>query len=487
MKFMNLLTDRRAPLMLLATASLLSACGTSVPSSADLTVPASGTTFEAEQASLERAAELSGEQLQPLTVVQPGTLRDAEIIADPAASGGQAVGLYSTGSSVRFTVPAATKAGSYLIRVKALAETYQGNPVVSLRRGGQEVARVEVSSATYTTFTFGKFNIAPGDRLSVVFLNGERTWQRGTLIDELLIDPVTTATTPVAPAPAPVAPAPAPVAPAPAPAPAPTPAPAPAPAPTTGIKLPPAGVVSWDWQIGAGGDSNIVAPAGVKLMDVDGFDTSAAKVAQMNAQGIYTVCYLDVGSYEPGRPDSDQYPSYLKIQQDADWPEEYFLDVNDVFKSNSVLAVILKNRFKMCKDKGFAAIEPDNMQNDENVSGGRISTQQQIDFNGWVADQAHALGLAIFQKNGPDKILLRDRTGKMMVEKFDGILNEVCQQYNECTPLNEYVKRGKLALNVEYTQAVNCTLAKSLGINSIRKDKYLSGGKSSSYKREVCN
>ena len=51
-------------------------------------------------------------------------------------------------------------------------------------------------------------------------------------------------------------------------------------------------------------------------------------------------------------------------------------------------------------DKGFDALEPDNLQNDENVSGGKITTQQQIDFNGWVADQAHAAGLAVFQKNG---------------------------------------------------------------------------------------
>lgn len=485
MKFINPPNFRRTPLMLLVTASLLSACGTSVLSSADPVTPSAEASFQAEQATVERATQFSGDQLQPQTVVQPGTLRDTEIIDDPAASGGKAVGLYSTGSSVRFTVPATTEAGTYLIRVKALAEAYQGNPVVALRRGGVELARVEIKSATYATFTFGKFSIAPGDRLSIVFTNGERTWNRGTLIDELLIDPVTAATAP-APAPAPT-PKPTPVPTPPAPTPTPTPVPVPVPAPTTGIKLPPTGTVSWDWQIGAGSDSNVTVPAGVKLLDVDGFDISAAKVAQLNGQGIYTVCYLDVGSYEPGRPDSAQYPSYLKIQQDPDWPAEYFLDVTDVFKPNSVLAVILKNRFKMCKDKGFAAIEPDNLQNDENVSGGKITTQQQIDFNGWVADQAHAFGLAVFQKNGPDKILLKDRTGKMMVEKFDGILNEECQQYGECAPLAEYVKRGKLALNTEYKSALDCNLSSSLKINTIRKDLNLAGGAMSGYKRESCN
>ena len=220
-------------------------------------------------------------------------------------------------------------------------------------------------------------------------------------------------------------------------------------------------------------------------MDVDGFNISAAKIASLKAQGIYTVCYLDVGSWEPGRPDSDQYPAYLKIFYDSQWAE-WFLDINDVWKPNSVLATILRNRFKMCADKGFDSIEPDNLQNDENVTTGVITTQNQIDFNGWVADNAHAYNLAVFQKNGPDKILLKDKTGKMMVDKFDAILNEECQQYAECAPLAEYVKRGKLALNVEYTQTLNCALSNSIVMNSIKKDLGLTGGNMSGYQRQTC-
>lgn len=256
----------------------------------------------------------------------------------------------------------------------------------------------------------------------------------------------------------------------------------------SGINLPSPGKVGWDWQIGASSDSAIKVASDVKLIDIDGFTASAAKVAELKKQGLYTVCYIDAGSYEPGRPDSARYPSYLKIQQDPDWPAEYFLDVTDVFKPNSVLAGILTDRMKMCRDKGFDALEPDNLQNDENVHGGRITTQQQIDFNGWIADQAHLHGLAVFQKNGPDKILLKDRTGKMMVDKFDGILNEECQQFGECGPLAEYTRRGKLALNVEYRSgaSLNCTLMAQLGVNAIKKDLNLAGATMGGYLRETC-
>jgi uncharacterized repeat protein (TIGR01451 family) len=281
------------------------------------------------------------------------------------------------------------------------------------------------------------------------------------------------------------------------------------PAPGT-INLPPSGKIGWDWQIGAGGDSNVVVPTGAVLMDVDGFNISASKISSLKAQGIYTVCYIDAGSYEDGRPDSSLYPAYLKIYKDTQW-NEWFLDVKDVFRpiqpagtqlvnnqwvdasgkplaglpTAGAFALLLEARFKMCADKGFDALEPDNLQNDENA-GGKVSLQEQIDFNGWVADTAHKYNLAAFQKNGPDKVLLKDKTGKMMVEKFDGILNEECQQFGECGPLAEYVKRGKLALNTEYAGTLDCALSSSLVINSIMKDLNLTGGNMAKYTRKTC-
>jgi hypothetical protein len=261
------------------------------------------------------------------------------------------------------------------------------------------------------------------------------------------------------------------------------------PTPTDSFKRPPSGKVSWDLELGADLGAGFIVPSGVTLLDIDGFGATASLVADLKKKGIYTVCYLNGGSYEPFRPDSAQYPEYLKVQQDPDWPDEYFLDVTDVFKPNSVLAKILRNRIQMCKQKGFDAIDPDNLQNDQNVTDGSITTPQQIDFNGWVADTAHGFGLAAFQKNGPDKVLMKDRTGKMMVEKFDGILNEQCQEYDECTTLEEFSKRGKLTLNVEYRAkvALNCSLFNTLQINSLKKDLYLVGVGAPGYKRETCN
>lgn len=445
--------------VVLLTFALLAGCG-AAPGSTAAPAPLS---FEAENAMLDGTPGR-----ETLSLIPPGGQTNARVIEDAAARGGKAVGLFSTGSAVTFTLPETLATGQYTVQVRARGELYQGAPVLALRHNDQEVGRAELTSATYRISELGSAALQPGDRLSVVFLNdayaGQADQDRNAVVDHLVLNRVRGGRPPA-------------------------PAPSPAPQSPAGLRLPPSGRVAWDWQIGAGSDAGVALPAGVKLVSLDGFDISGAKVAQLNSQGVYTVCYINVGSYEPWRPDAAQYPAYLKIQQDPDWPDESFLDVNDVFRPNSVLATILANRFKMCRDKGFAAIEPDNLQNDENVSGGRVTTQQQIDFNGFIADLAHSYGLAVFQKNGPDKVLLRDRTGKMMVEKFDAILNEECQQYKECGPLAEYVKRGKLALNVEYRagMALDCPLSNSLRINSIKKDLGLKGGNARGYVRQSCS
>ncbi|WP_407542902.1 endo alpha-1,4 polygalactosaminidase (plasmid) [Deinococcus radiomollis] len=496
--------------MMVLSVALLGACSGGQSSESAAPLPSSATSaettvvspllWEAEKASLELPT-------QALTIVDPGHKRGAEIIEDPAASNGQAVSLAETGSSVSFTVPSLVKSGRYVVQVQTRTQDVAAGVSARLtaRINRQAVGQVNVTSSSYAPISLGTFDLAPGDRVSWTLQDADPLDGGAVILDYMLIDlakassapqpavpaPIPTPTPPIttptpAPIPTPTPPIAAPT-PAPAPAPVPAPLPSPVPAPGSGIRLPPSGSVGWDLQLGAGGDSDVKAPTGVKVLDVDGFNISASKVSQLNAQGLYTLCYLDVGSFEPFRPDSGQYPAYLKLQQDPSWPDEYFLDVTDVFKPGSALAAILINRFKMCKEKGFAAIDPDNLQNDENITGGRITTQQQIDFNGWVADQAHAQGLAVFQKNGPDKILLRDRTGKMMVEKFDGILNEQCQQYGECAALSEYTKRGKLALNIEYNTTLDCALSTTLKINSLKRDLGLAGGNMSGYMREACN
>ena len=245
--------------------------------------------------------------------------------------------------------------------------------------------------------------------------------------------------------------------------------------------------IRWDWQIGASSDAAIIPPAGSQMIDVDGFNVSAQKVAALHAAGLKVVCYLDVGSYETGRPDSADYPAALKLSEDPDWPGEWFLDVRDVFKSGSVLAGILNKRFQMCKDKGFDAVEPDNLDNwDANRS--LLTEQDQVDFDGWVADRVHALGISVALKNCPELVTRLDRTGQRLVDKFDFELDEQCQEYSECDSFTEFSKAGKAIFDVEYKAnlTLNCSQFSSLSINPLKKDLDLVGAGDSGYLRQTC-
>jgi hypothetical protein len=245
--------------------------------------------------------------------------------------------------------------------------------------------------------------------------------------------------------------------------------------------------ISWDWQIGASSDAAIVPPAGSQMIDVDGFNVSAQKVAALHAAGLKVVCYLDVGSYETGRPDSADYPAALRLSEDPDWPGEWFLDIRDVFKSGSVLAGILNKRFQMCKDKGFDAVEPDNLDNwDANRS--LLTEQDQVDFDGWVADRVHALGISVALKNCPELVTRLDRTGQRLVDKFDFELDEQCQEYSECDSFTEFSKAGKAIFDVEYKAnlTLNCSQFGSLSINALKKDLDLVGAGDSGYLRQTC-
>ena len=165
--------------------------------------------------------------------------------------------------------------------------------------------------------------------------------------------------------------------------------------------------LTWYWQLQ--GTINNGEP--VSAYDIDGFDNSASEVAALHGQGKHVVCYVDVGTYEPGRPDSGKFPASAEGADVEGWPGEKWLDVRQL----GVLEPIMTARLRMCREKGFDAVEPDNMDGYENGTGFPITAQQQLAYDEWVAGEAHALGMAVFQKNdgGRRRSLCRTSMGPL--------------------------------------------------------------------------
>ncbi|HEX8967049.1 MAG TPA: endo alpha-1,4 polygalactosaminidase, partial [Chloroflexota bacterium] len=192
----------------------------------------------------------------------------------------------------------------------------------------------------------------------------------------------------------------------------------------------PALVTPWQWEIDHPidvtnpKDMGLTDPNGNLLnfptpvvYDIDGFDngqdpncnvvTSAGACAQgqnnavqqLHAMGFKVVCYIDTGVYETYRPDAYKFPTSVIGNADSGWNGSYWLDI----RQTSVLFPIEAARIKMCKDKGFDSIEPDEMVDYSNSSGFPLSYQDQLTYNRGIAQIAHSYGISIALKDDPEQ------------------------------------------------------------------------------------
>jgi hypothetical protein len=219
--------------------------------------------------------------------------------------------------------------------------------------------------------------------------------------------------------------------------------------------------LTWYWQLQ--GTINNNEP--VAAYDIDGFDNSPAEVATLHGQGKHVICYVDAGTYEPDRPDSSHFPASVLGSDVEGWPGERWLDISNL----SVLEPIMTARFQMCREKGFDAVEPDNMDGFENASGFPLTAQQQLTYDEWIAGEVHGLGMAVLQKNDGEQ-------AAQLQSHFDGALDEQCNQYKECASFQPYLSAGKPMLNAEYGSSnAFCAADNAAGIMGARFDLDLTG------------
>ena len=71
----------------------------------------------------------------------------------------------------------------------------------------------------------------------------------------------------------------------------------------------------------------------------------------------------------------------------------------------------------MCRDKGFVAVDPDNVNAYANVNGLGLTQGDQLAYNTWLAAAAHELGLAVGLKNDLEQL-------DALVPLYDFFVNE---------------------------------------------------------------
>lgn len=197
----------------------------------------------------------------------------------------------------------------------------------------------------------------------------------------------------------------------------------------------PAPGLSWQWQLGDEVDPSYQ----VDVYDIDLYADQSI-IDSLHKRGIKVICYISVGSWENWRPDADQFPEEVLGRDYEGWKGEKWLDIRRL----DLLTPIMRQRFDLCSEKGFDAIEPDNMEIYTNRTRFPLTYQDQLTYAIWLASEAHSRGLAIGQKNAPD--MTAD-----LVNLYDFAITEDAHYYGWADELIPYIKAGKPVFAAEYT------------------------------------
>ncbi|MBC7267246.1 MAG: endo alpha-1,4 polygalactosaminidase [Streptomyces sp.] len=212
---------------------------------------------------------------------------------------------------------------------------------------------------------------------------------------------------------------------------------------------------AWQWQLSGRLDTSVDVP----VYDIDGFDHDADTVAALHRDGRKVICYLSTGAWEDFRPDADDFPASV-LGRGNGWEGERWLDI----RRTDVLEPLMAARMDMCREKGFDAVEPDNMDGYRNRTGFPLTADDQLRYNRLVARLAHERGMAVGLKNDLGQI-------PELVDDFDFAVNEQCAQYDECARLRPFIAADKAVFHVEYELPTGdfCPEARRLRLSSLLK------------------
>ncbi len=194
---------------------------------------------------------------------------------------------------------------------------------------------------------------------------------------------------------------------------------------------------TWQWQL----TGTVNTSYDVDVYDIDLFDNTASVIQQLQNEGRRVICYFSAGSYEDWRPDQGDFDAADLGETLDGWPGERWLDIR-----SARVRQIMQARLDLAVQKGCDGVEPDNVDGYTNNTGFALTAADQLDYNRFLARQAHSRNLAIALKNDVDQV-------DVLVDFFDLAVNEQCHQYNECDTLTPFINAGKPVFNAEYASA----------------------------------
>ncbi len=199
------------------------------------------------------------------------------------------------------------------------------------------------------------------------------------------------------------------------------------------------------------------------------FETSPARVQELKARGVRTVCVVNAGAWENWRPDSGAFDQRLIGANYAGWPGERWLDI----RAQEALRPVLARRLDLCAAKGFDGVLLRNADGYAHRTGFPLTAKDQLAYDRWLAAEARARGLAVGIMNTLE-------LAPELVENVDFALIEGCFTAGNCQDALIYRKRDIAGYVVEYTNVKRkmdayCAEAAELDLQLIFKTQSLNG------------
>jgi hypothetical protein len=205
----------------------------------------------------------------------------------------------------------------------------------------------------------------------------------------------------------------------------------------------PAPGTTWQWQLTGEIDTSL----NVDMYDVDLFETPDSVFEALSGKTV--VCYFSAGSVESFRDDALRMPEEAIGDRLLGWTDERWLDV-----SHPAVLEMVERRLDLAVERGCDGVEPDNVDGHTNRSGFPISAAEQLQFNRFIADQAHTRSLSIGLKNDIKQL-------EELEPWFDWALNEECHEYEECGTYTPFRRAGKAIFHTKYVTAFSRAEAKA--------------------------
>jgi hypothetical protein len=214
---------------------------------------------------------------------------------------------------------------------------------------------------------------------------------------------------------------------------------------------------AWQIQLSGSLDTSVDVP----WYEVDFFDTDASAIAQLHARGRTVSCYVSVGTDEPWRTDSMDFPASAVGNALADYSRESWVDVRD-----PTVQAINQRRLGVAAARGCDAVELSNIQGHSADSGFPLTAADDLAYARFLLGVAHAEGLTAGASVGDDLVA-------PLAPEMDWGLTEECLAYGTCGAWRALVDAGKAVFMIEYGSAVDapvlCPQADALGFSLVIK------------------